>query len=182
MKAFTTAIILTFALIVVGVPAFGAEVYTWTDENGVKHFGDQPPPDAIDPKPAFKEYTYDEAADEQRTEEDSRAIERAVKEIDQEYETVQQQKQRQEEEAEANRPPTMAERIQDEKTRLKLKISELEAQPLEQFGSQQNKIKTIGYYKYRLADLEKDPEKYFREPPPPLEVNVKNPSEDEKKQ
>ncbi len=182
MKAFTSAIILALALIVVSVPAFGAEVYTWTDENGVKHFGDQPPPDAINPQPAFKEYEYDEAADKQRTEEEAREMEKAVKEIDQEYEAVQQEEKQREEEAEANRPPTMEERIQDEKTRLKLKISELESQPLEHFGSQQNKIRTIGYYKYRLSDLEKDPEKYFREPPPPLEVNVKNPSEDEKTQ
>ena len=180
MKAFTTAIILTFALLVVCVSAGVAQVYTWTDKNGVKHFGDQPPPDAIDPKPAFEEYKYDAAADQQRTEEDAKEIEKAVQEIDQEYEEAQDQKKQKEEEAEANRPPTMEEKVQDEKTRLKLKIAELESQPLEQFGSQQNKIRTIGYYKYRLADLEKDPEKYFSAPPPPLEVNVKNPSEDEK--
>jgi hypothetical protein len=182
MKAFTTAIILAFALMAMGVPNSVAQVYTWTDENGVKHFGDQPPPDAIDPKPAFKEYEYDEAADRQRTEEDAKEMENAVKEIDREYEAAEQEKKREEVEAEANRPPTMEEQIQDEKTRLKLKIAELESQPLEHFGSQQNKIRTIGYYKYRLADLEKDPEKYFSEPPPPLEVNVKNPDEDEETQ
>ncbi|MBW2439902.1 MAG: DUF4124 domain-containing protein [Deltaproteobacteria bacterium] len=182
MKAFTIAIVLMLALIVMGIPNSGAQVYTWTDENGVKHFGDAPPPDAINPKPAFQEYEHDEAADRQRSEEDAREIQKAVNEIDQEYEAATEEKTRQEEEAEANQPPTMEERIQDERTRLGLKISELESQPLEQFGSQQNKIRTIGYYKYRLADLEKDPEKYFNEPPPPLEVNVKNPDEDEKQQ
>ena len=167
MKAFTTAIILAFALIVMGIPNSGAQIYTWTDENGVKHFGDQPPPDAIDPKPAFEEYKHDEDADRQRSEEDAKDIQKAVKEIDQQYEAAQQDKQRQAEEAEANQPATMEERIQDEKTKLKSKISELESLPLSLFGSQKNKIRTVGYYKYRLADLEKDPEKYFNEPAPP---------------
>ena len=182
MKAFTAAIILVFALIIVGVPNSGAQIYTWTDENGVKHFSDQPPPDAIDPKPAFQEYKHDEAADRQRMEEDTNALQRAVKAIDQEYEAAEQEKRQREEEAEANRPPTMEEKIQDEKTKLTLKIAELESQPLEHFGSQQNKRRTIGYYKYRLADLEANPEKYFNEPAPPLEVNVKNSDEDEKAQ
>ena len=178
MKAITTAIILAFALIIIGVPNSGAQVYTWTDENGVKHFGDQPPPDAIDPKPAFKEYQYDEAADRQRTEEDAKEIQKAVKEIDRQYEAAEQEKRRQEEEAEANRPPTMEEKIHDEKTKLKLKIAELESLPLDHFGSQRNKIRTVGYWKYRLADLEKDPEKYFNEPAPPLETGRPNPDED----
>ncbi len=182
MKALTSAITLAFALIFLSVPNSGAQVYTWTDENGVKHFGDQPPPDAIDPKPAFQEYKYDEAADRQRTQEDAREIQRAVKEIDQQYEAAQQENQRQEEEAEANRPPSMQERIQDEKTKLKRKIAELESQPLEEFGSQQNKRRTIGYYQYRLADLEADPEKYFNEPAPPLEVGGPNPDEAENNQ
>ncbi len=182
MKALSIAIILAFALIVMGVPNSGAQIYTWTDENGVKHFGDQPPPDAIDPKPAFQEYQHDETADQQRMEEDTKEIQKAVKEIDQQYEEAEQEKKRQEEEAETNQPPTMEERIEDEKTKLKLKIAELESQPLDQFGSQQNKIRTIGYYKYRLADLEKDPEKYFNEPAPPLEVGGPNPGADEEPQ
>ena len=76
----------------------------------------------------------------------------------------------------------MEERVEDERTKLNLKIAELESLPLEHFGSQQNKIRSIGYYKYRLADLEKDSEKYFREPPPRFEGNVKIPDEDEQKQ
>ena len=182
MKTFTIAIILAFALIVMGVPNSGAQIYTWTDENGVKHFGDHPPPDAINPRPAFQEYKHDEAADRQRTQEDAKDIQKAVKEIDRQYEETRQEQQRQEEEADANRPPTMEERVQDEKTKLNLKIAELESQPLEHFGSQQNKRRTIGYYKYRLADLEKDPEKYFNEPAPPLEVGQPNPEADEEKQ
>ena len=55
-------------------------------------------------------------------------------------------------------------RIVAEKERLEDKISELEAKPLEYFGSQKNKRTRIGFYKYRLETLEQDPDKYFSEP------------------
>ena len=183
MKILLTAMALALTLTVLGVANPNAkEVYTWTDENGVKHFSDTPPAEAEGAKPVFKEYKYDEAADRQRTESDEKAIQKAVKNINQEYAEAEQKKQQQEEEAEANKAPTMEEKIEDERTRLNLKIAELESLPLDHFGSQQNKIRSIGYYKYRLADLEKDPEKYFREPPPRFEGNVKNPDEDQQKQ
>ncbi len=181
MKIFITAIVLAFTLTVWGVTNSKAEVYTWTDENGVKHFSDAPPSEAKGAKPAFQAYEHDEAADRQRTESDAKEIKKAVKNINREYAAAEQEKLRQEEEAEANRPPTMEERIEDERTKLNLKIAELESLPLDHFGSQKNKIRSIGYYKYRLADLEKDPEKYFRLPPPRFEGNVKDPEADEKK-
>jgi flagellar biosynthesis GTPase FlhF len=181
MKIFITAIVLAFTLTLFGVANSMAEVYTWTDENGVKHFSDRQPAEARGAKPAFQAYEYDEAADRQRTQSDAKAVQKAVKDINQEYAAAEQEKQRQEEEAEENRPPTMEERVEDERTKLKLKIAELESLPLDHFGSQQNKIRSIGYYKYRLADLEKDPEKYFRLPPPRFEGNVKDPVADEKK-
>jgi len=181
MKIFITAIVLAFTLTVWGVTNSKAEVYTWTDENGVKHFSDAPPSEAKGAKAAFPSYEYDEAADRQRTESDEKEIQKAVKDINQEYAEAEQEKQRQEEEAEANKPPTMEERIEDERTKLNLKIAELESLPLDHFGSQQNKIRSIGYYKYRLEDLNKDPEKYFRLPPPRFEGNIKDPVGDEKK-
>ena len=181
MKIIITAAVLVFTLTLFGAANSKAEVYTWTDENGVKHFSDAPPAEAKGAKPAFQSYEHDEAADRQRTESDAKEIQKAVKDINQEYEAAEQKKRRQEEEAEANRPPTMEERIEDERTKLNLKIAELESLPLDHFGSQQNKRRSIGYYKYRLADLEKDPEKYFKLPPPRFEGNVKDPVADEKK-
>ena len=181
MKIFITAIVLAFTLTVWGVTNSKAEVYSWTDENGVKHFSDRKPAEAKGAKPAFQKYKHDEAADRQRTEFDEKAMQKAVKDINQEYAEAEQEKQRQEEEAEENKPPTMEERIEDERTKLNLKIAELESLPLDHFGSQQNKIRSIGYYKYRLEDLNKDPEKYFRLPPPRFEGNIKDPVGDEKK-
>ena len=176
------AIVIIFGFACLTASGLKAEIYFWTDENGVKHFSDTPPAEAEGAKPVFKEYKYDEAADRQRTESDKKDIQKAVKDINQEYAETEKKKQQQEEEAEANKAPTMEEKIEDERTKLNLKIAELESLPLDHFGSQKNKIRSIGYYKYRLADLEKDPEKYFREPPPRFEGNFKEPSDVDQKQ
>ena len=180
MKIFTTALSLAFVITVWGVGALKAEVYTWTDENGVKHFSDQQPADAKGAKPAFPSYEYDEAADKQRTETDSKELESVIKTIDKNYEDEQQEEKQRQEEAEANQPPSMEETVAAEREKLELKIAELEAAPLDFFGSQRNKTLTIGYYRYRLEDLAKDPEKYFSEPTQ-FEGNIKNPSGDQER-
>jgi hypothetical protein len=181
MKILITAILLTFALTVFGVPNSIAEVYTWTDENGVKHFSDQPPADAKGAKPAFPAYEYDEAADRQRTQTDKKELQKVVKTIDENYEKKQQEEKRRQQEEEANQPPTMDERVAAEREKLLEKINQLESYPLDYFGSQRNKILTIGYYRYRLEDLGKDPEKYFSEPTN-FEGNVRHPEDEPKYQ
>ena len=180
MKTITVAFVLAFALTVFGVGAPNAEVYTWTDEKGVKHFSDRRPADAKGAKPAFPSYEYDEAADKKRTETDSQELEKIVNTIDEEHEKAEQEERQRQEEAEETRPPTMGEKVVAEEEKLAQKIAELEAQPLEFFGSQRNKIRTIGYYHYRLEDLAKDPEKYFREPTQ-FEGNVRHPSDEQEK-
>jgi hypothetical protein len=181
MKILITAILLTFALTVFGVPNSIAEVYTWTDENGVKHFSDQPPADAKGAKPAFPAYEYDEAADRQRTQTDKKELQKVVKTIDENYVKEQQEKKRRQQEEEANQPPTMDERVAAEREKLLEKINQLESYPLDYFGSQRNKILTIGYYRYRLEDLGKNPEKYFSEPTN-FEGNVRHPEDEPKYQ
>lgn len=42
MKRHWTALFLLIAL-----PAFAGEMYSWTDANGVKHFSDSPPPKSV---------------------------------------------------------------------------------------------------------------------------------------
>ena len=156
MKTITAAFVLAFALTVFGVAAPNAEVYTWTDEKGVKHFSDRPPADAKGAKPAFPSYEYDETADKQRTETDSKKLKKIIKDVDEDHKKTEREE------------------------KLAQKIAELEAQPLEFFGSQRNKIRNIGYYKYRLEDLAKDPEKYFAEPTR-FEGNVKTPEDEQEK-
>ncbi|MBE9545547.1 MAG: DUF4124 domain-containing protein [Proteobacteria bacterium] len=181
MKTITVAFVLAFALTVFGVAASNAEVYSWTDENGVKHFSDRRPADAKGAKPAFAEYEYDEAADKKRNKTESQELEKVVKTIDAEHAKTEREEKLRQKEAEANRPPTMEEKVEVERRKLNLKIAELESLPLDHFGSQKNKIRSIGYYKYRLEDLAKNPDKYFTEPTR-FEGNIKIPEENAKKQ
>lgn len=51
--------------------------------------------------------------------------------------------------------------IESERRRLRKVIEDLEGAPLSKFGSQQNKQRQVGYYRYRLEEIETDPESYF---------------------
>ncbi len=51
-----------------------------------------------------------------------------------------------------------------EKKRLNLAIQDLDAAPLDKFGSQKNKRRQVGYYKYRLEKLLADPDGYLAYP------------------
>jgi hypothetical protein len=170
MKALITLIFLIG--IMVWVPASNADIYTWTDENGVKHFGNQPPQNAADAKILFKEEPYDAAADRQRTNEQNRELTELLRELEAEEQRQAAEARKKAAEAEQNRPPTMQERVDAERKRLETKIAELEEKPLSYFGSQKNKRVRIGYYRYRLEDLNADPEKYFSQPSK-FEGNVK---------
>lgn len=149
-----------------------ADIYSWTDENGVKHFSNAPPADAQNVNVEFKEYQYNEKADRQRFEMEQEEWESVFREAERE-----EKKERQQAEAERrNRKPTRAELIESEKQRLLNKVTELEEKPLDYFGSYKNKRVRIGFYKYRLDTLMQDPDKYFNQPAQ-FEGNVK-PTED----
>ena len=158
--------------ILLWVPASNADVYTWTDENGVKHFGTQPPENATNARVVFKEEPYNATADQKRTEAQEKEITELIRELEKEEAEQAAAAKQKAAEAEKNRKPTQQERIAAEKQRLNKKIADLEAKPLEFYGSQKNKRVRIGYYRYRLETLLSDPEKYFKEPTR-FEGNVK---------
>jgi hypothetical protein len=56
------------------VSAAGADIYAWTDENGVKHFTNQAPPKQATLFMKTREIPHDEEADNQRREMDRLAI------------------------------------------------------------------------------------------------------------
>ena len=158
------------------VPILNAEIYTWTDEKGVKHYSNHAP-ENIENYEVQKEsqtYQHDEEADKKRTETEQEQIQDFIKEADENYEKQQQEEKLKAEEAEKNRPPTQEEKIAAEQEKLEKKISELEEQPLEYFGSQKNKRVRIGYYRYKLEALLQDSDKYFKDPEN-FEGNIKKP-------
>ncbi len=160
--------------ILLWVPAANADVYSWTDENGVKHFGNQPPENAANLKMVFKEEPHDAAADQQRTETQNRQLTDLIRDLEEEERRQAAEDRKKAAEAEQNREPTQEEKVAAERERLETKIAALEEKPLEYFGSQKNKRVRIGYYRYRLEALNEDPDKYFSNPSQ-FEGNVKNP-------
>jgi chromosome segregation ATPase len=164
----------TFFLIgvLLWVPVANADIYFWTDENGVKHFGNQPPDNATDVKVVFKEESYDANTDQQRTNTENRELNELIRGLEEEEQRQAAEDRKKAAEAEQNRQPTQQERIAAEKDRLEAKIAELEQKPLEYFGSQKNKRVRIGYYRYRLETLMTNPDSYFKQPSQ-FEGNVK---------
>lgn len=160
--------------ILLWVPASNADIYSWTDENGVKHFGNQPPENAANLKMVFKEEPHDAAADQQRTETQNRQLTDLIRDLEEEEQRQAAEDRKKAAEAEQNREPTQDEKVAAERERLETKIAALEEKPLEYFGSQKNKRVRIGYYRYRLEALNADPDKYFSNPSQ-FEGNVKNP-------
>ena len=169
-------LLLVLALVFLGVSIVCAQVYSWTDKKGVRHYGDAPPEDAENIKVMFPEYQYDESADKKRTEQGQQQLESLIKELEAEDAEAQAEERKRLEETEQNKQPTQQELIEVEKQRLERRIAYLEEQPLEFFGSQKNKTVRIGYYRYRLQALLEDPDKYFSQPAS-FEGNVKTPAE-----
>jgi hypothetical protein len=162
--------------ILLWVPASNADIYSWTDESGVKHFGNQPPENAADVKMVFKEEPYDADADQQRTDTENRELTELLRDLDEEEQRQAAEDRKKAAAAEQNREPTQEERIAAERERLEAKIAELEEKPLDYFGSQKNKRVRIGYYRYRLEALNTNSDKYFSQPSQ-FEGNVKKQKE-----
>jgi ATPase subunit of ABC transporter with duplicated ATPase domains len=169
-------ILIVFVLIYFCVSTLNADVYIWTDEKGVKHYSDHPPENGKDYEiqKEAPSSQHDEEADNQGNAAQQEHIQDFIKSADENYEKQQQAERLQAKQAEINQPPTQEEKIAAEKEKLENKISELEAQPLEYFGSQKNKIARIGFYRYRLEALLEDPDKYFKNPES-FEGNIKEP-------
>ncbi len=143
--------------------SLNAEIYSWTDENGVKHYSNTPP-DKDNATVDFKEYKYDKKADTRRSEDENEVLKSLIKDMERTDRKEKEAAEKRAAEAEKNRPPTKEERIEAERKRLTDKIVELQETPLEYFGSFDNKRNRIGFYKYRLEALEQDPDQYFKEP------------------
>ena len=136
-----------------------ANIYSWTDSNGVKHFSNSPPSDENKSIDVHREIAYDRDADEARWELDRKEW----KALKQKLEETENQiiKERYSEEITAD-SQGMAERIKNEKFRLELEISRLEKKPANSFAYElDGKRAAIAFYKSRLKELETDPKRYF---------------------
>jgi hypothetical protein len=161
--------------IIPGLSYISADVYRWTDAKGNVAYGNQPPANARNLQLVFKEYVAPPdagttSADE--TQSDAAAtLQQPV-----EKENTDNKAQQSAEPAQRNSMPSRQETIAQEESMLQKKIAELEALPLDYFGSQKNKRLRIGYYQNRLTMLRTNPDDYFANPVP-FEGNIKPPDQ-----
>lgn len=73
-------IVLALLVAIAVVSPAGAEVYSWVDADGVRHFSNFPPPDTTPGVAAIEERPYDAAADRERTAADRATMERIYQE------------------------------------------------------------------------------------------------------
>jgi hypothetical protein len=101
MKWFNVMILATIGFAGLALSAANADIYSWTDENGVRYFTNYAPPKQAKLLMKTPEIPYDEEADQQRREND--ALEAAKQELaEREAFVLQQQQEAERRIAEAN--------------------------------------------------------------------------------
>jgi hypothetical protein len=164
-------IIAALFFVIPGLSYLNADIYRWTDSKGNVVYGNLPPSDAGNVKLMFRETPGSPGTKPPAAQGDSSNVEGIVRGLDEEVQREDQDRQ-EAESATPSAPLGREEMIAVEKANLEKKISELEALPLDHFGSQKNKRVRIGYYQYRLETLLKNPDDYFANPEP-FEGNIK---------
>ena len=153
MKPIAIVIILGFVCLTAS--GLEAEIYSWTDENGVKHYSNTPPADRavqiktareIRPSPQVSKST--EKIDEENFEAILEEQDKAKKSSTPTQGTTQ-------------RKPSRQERIQIEQEKLEDKLAYLENLPPDAFANSRSRNVIIGQYQYRLQQLLSDPDSYF---------------------
>lgn len=167
-------IIAALFFVIPGLSYLNADIYRWTDSKGNVVYGNQPPSNAGNVKLMIRETPSSSGAKPSASPDESSSVEAIIRGLDEEVQGEEQARQK----AESEKPIAplgRAEMIAVEKANLEKKIQELEALPLDHFGSQKNKRVRIGFYQYRLETLLTNPDDYFNNPEP-FEGNVKTPS------
>jgi hypothetical protein len=153
MKPITMVILFIFACL---TPSeLVAEIYFWTDENGVRHYSDTPPADiAVQIKTARK------------IQSDPQALESKEKLDEENFEAMLEEQDKADQSStpaagEAQRDLSRQERIQIEQEKLEEKLAYLENLPPESFSNSRSRLAIIGRVRYRLEQLLSDPDGYF---------------------
>ena len=153
MKPITIVIIFIFAGLI--PPGLDAEIYFWTDENGVRHYSHTPPADRTVKIKTAREIRSDLEVSQTRAKIDEENVEALLEELDKA------------DTASAPAPsatpqePSRQERIQLEQEKLEEKLAYLQNLPPESFANSRSRNVIIGQYQYRLQQLKSDPDAYF---------------------
>ena len=153
MRSITAVVILLFWVLTVS--DIQAEIYSWTDEKGVKHYSHTPPPEREVPFESAPEIKPDPAVAQKDETINEANVEKILKELDQEEAAPVQQKDA------SKKPPSPKNRIEAEAEKLREKIAFLEQLPPDAYANDRSKQAIIGRYQYRLQQLYSDPDAYF---------------------
>ena len=158
----SSAIVIAFLFAVLFASGIQAEIYSWTDENGIKHYSHTPPPEGtaqvktsqeISPGPAATSSSPQAAQADIKIGQEN--IETIIDGLDRETETAAPKPHS------GNQNLTRQERIQNEQKILEEKLAYLESLPGEAFANSRSRGVIIGQYQYRLQQLHSDPDSYF---------------------
>jgi hypothetical protein len=148
-----------FAVILLGVWSMEvrAEIYSWTDQNGIKHFSNMAPEGIADPNIEYREYHYDPSTDRQKMLLKSTEWELLVRRLDEEHRR---------DLAEIRQDPewqqaSLDKKFTEEQDRLTDLLAEVEEQPVRDFFSYDHKRATVAYYRHLQTLLVESPEAYF---------------------
>ena len=151
----STAILMVLLFAFLSASGVQAEIYSWTDENGVKHYSHTPPPDGTAQIKTTPEISARPAAAQADRKIDEENIDAVLDELDKE------------DKAAAPRPGkskqklSRQERIQEEQKKLEEKLAYLESLPGDAFANSRSRGVIIGQYEYRLQQLMSDPDSYY---------------------
>jgi hypothetical protein len=154
MKLIT--MILVFIFISLAATGVRAEIYSWTDENGVKHYSHTPPPDRSVPVKTAPEIQSDSITDQKIEKLNEENVDAILKALEKEEQAPAPKP------AKIQKPPSRQDRIAAEKEKLEEKIAWLEQLPPEAYANARSKQAIIGRYRYRMEQLESNPNEYFK--------------------
>ena len=158
----SSAMVMIFLLAVLTASGIQAEIYSWTDENGVKHFSHTPPPEGTAQVKTSREISASPAATS-----NSPQAAQADKKIDEEnidviLDELDKEKEAAAPKSSSSKPKlSRQERIQNEQKILEEKLAYLESLPGESFANSRSRNVIIGQYQYRLQLLMSDPNSYY---------------------
>ena len=150
-------IIMVMVMVFAGLTASGiqAEIYSWTDDNGVKHYSHTPPPDRSGSVKASPEIQTPPAKEQQVEKINEENIDTILEALDTEEQALASPP------SKTPEPISRQERIQKEKEKLEEKITWLEQLPPQAYANTRSKQAIIGRYRYRMQQLRENPDAYF---------------------
>ena len=157
----SSAMVMIFLLTVLTASGIQAEIYSWTDEKGVKHFSHTPPPEGMAQVKASREISASPAATSTSPQAaqagrkiDEENIDAILDALDKENKAAASHS------SSGKQKLSRQERIQNEQKILEEKLDYLESLPGESFANSRSRNVIIGQYEYRLQLLMSDPNSY----------------------